>query len=99
MLEDESLNGFRVYWPNGTVGVCSRDADGQSYAQNIQFENLNLMVASASLLESWQVALAHFHHALRPMVNLNMLWFQEPTNVHIGLVTLGLRLYDSLPSC
>lgn len=37
-FEDESLNGFRVYWPNGTVGACSRDADGQSYAQNIQFD-------------------------------------------------------------
>jgi hypothetical protein len=37
-FQDDSLNGFRVYWPNGTVGVCSRDADGQSDAQNIQFE-------------------------------------------------------------
>jgi hypothetical protein len=37
-FEDDSLNGFRVYWPNGTVGVCARNADGQSYAQNIQFE-------------------------------------------------------------
>lgn len=50
--------------------------------------NLNLMAASTSLLESWQVARAHFHHASRPMVNQSMLWFQEPTNVHIGLVTL-----------
>jgi hypothetical protein len=38
-FDDDSLNGFRVYWPNGTVGVCTRDADGQSYAQNIQFEH------------------------------------------------------------
>jgi hypothetical protein len=37
-FEDDSLNGFRVYWPNGTVGVCLRDADGGSYAQNIRFE-------------------------------------------------------------
>ena len=37
-FEDGSLNGFRVYWPNGTVGVCVRNADGQSYAQNIRFE-------------------------------------------------------------
>ena len=37
-FEDDSLNGFRVYWPNETVGVCARDADGQSYAQNIRFE-------------------------------------------------------------
>jgi hypothetical protein len=37
-FEDDSLNGFRVYWPNGTVGVCSRNADGQSHAQNIEFE-------------------------------------------------------------
>ena len=37
-FEDDSLNGFRVYWPNGTVGVCTRNADGQSYAQNIRFE-------------------------------------------------------------
>ena len=34
----DSLNGFRVYWPNRTVGVCARNADGQSYAQNIRFE-------------------------------------------------------------
>lgn len=37
-FENDSLNGFRVYWPNGTVGVCVRNADGQSYAQNIRFE-------------------------------------------------------------
>jgi hypothetical protein len=37
-FEEDSLNGFRVYWPNGTVGVCSHNADGQSVAQNIQFE-------------------------------------------------------------
>lgn len=37
-FEEGSLNGFRVYWPNGTVGVCARNADGQSYAQNIRFE-------------------------------------------------------------
>ncbi len=37
-FEEGSLNGFRVYWPNGTVGVCARDADGRSYAQNIRFE-------------------------------------------------------------
>jgi hypothetical protein len=37
-FEDDSLNGFRVYWPNGTIGVCARNADGQSYAQNIRFE-------------------------------------------------------------
>jgi hypothetical protein len=37
-FEKDSLNGFRVYWPNGTIGVCARNADGQSYAQNIRFE-------------------------------------------------------------
>jgi hypothetical protein len=37
-FEDDPLNGFRVYWPNGTVSVCARNADGQSYAQNIRFE-------------------------------------------------------------
>ena len=37
-FENDSLNGFRVYWPNRTVSVCARDADGQSYAQNIRFE-------------------------------------------------------------
>jgi len=37
-FEDDSLNGFRVYWPNGTVGICARNADGTSIAQNIQFE-------------------------------------------------------------
>jgi hypothetical protein len=36
-FEDGSLNGFRVYWPNGTVGVCARDADGRNVAENIQF--------------------------------------------------------------
>jgi hypothetical protein len=37
-FEEDSLNGFRVYWPNGTVGVCTRNLDGQSVAQNIEFE-------------------------------------------------------------
>lgn len=37
-FEEDSLNGFRVYWPNGTVGICARNADGTSIAQNIQFE-------------------------------------------------------------
>jgi hypothetical protein len=37
-FEDDSLNGFRVYWPNEMVGVCSRNADGQTDARNIQFE-------------------------------------------------------------
>jgi hypothetical protein len=37
-FKDDSLNGFRVYWPNGTVGVCSRNANGQCDARNIQFE-------------------------------------------------------------
>jgi hypothetical protein len=37
-FEDDSLNGFRVYWPNETVGICSRNANGTSIAQNIQFE-------------------------------------------------------------
>ena len=37
-FEADSLNGFRVYWPNGMVGMCARDADGQSDAQNIEFE-------------------------------------------------------------
>jgi hypothetical protein len=36
-FEDDSLNGFRVYWPNGTVGVCARNADGQTEARNIVF--------------------------------------------------------------
>lgn len=37
-FEDDSLNGFRVYWPNETIGVCAHNATGQSYAQNIRFE-------------------------------------------------------------
>jgi hypothetical protein len=37
-FEGDSLDGFRVYWPNETVGVCAHNADGQSVAQNIQFE-------------------------------------------------------------
>lgn len=37
-FEGDSLNGFRVYWPNGTVGVCARNADGQTEARNIEFE-------------------------------------------------------------
>jgi hypothetical protein len=36
-FEDDSLNGFRVYWPNQTVGVCARNADGQTVANNIEF--------------------------------------------------------------
>jgi hypothetical protein len=36
-FEGDSLNGFRTYWPNGMVGVCARNADGQSHAQNISF--------------------------------------------------------------
>ena len=36
-FEGDSLNGFRTYWPNGMVGLCARDADGQSHAQNIIF--------------------------------------------------------------
>lgn len=36
-FESDSLNGFRVYWPNETVGVCAHSADGQSEAQNIVF--------------------------------------------------------------
>jgi hypothetical protein len=37
-FDDDSLNGFRVYWPNGTVSMCARNADGQSFAQNIRFD-------------------------------------------------------------
>ena len=37
-FEEDSLNGFRVYWPNGTVGVCAHNANGESIAQNIEFE-------------------------------------------------------------
>jgi hypothetical protein len=37
-FEEDSLNGFRVYWPNGTVGVCAHNASGESIAQNIEFE-------------------------------------------------------------
>ncbi|MDR5729117.1 MAG: hypothetical protein RB191_17000 [Terriglobia bacterium] len=36
-FEGDSLNGFRVYWPNGTVGVCARNSDGQTEARNIDF--------------------------------------------------------------
>src|SRR5215472_5825367 len=62
--------------------------------------DLNLMAASTSLLEPWQVALAHFHPVLRPMLNLNMLSFQEPTNDHIGPVTIDLTPSKFiLPSC
>jgi hypothetical protein len=38
-FEGDSLNGFRVYWPNETVGVCARNDDGQSDAQNIVFKS------------------------------------------------------------
>lgn len=37
-FEGDALNGFRVYWPNGTVGVCMHNSDGSSWAQNIRFE-------------------------------------------------------------
>ena len=36
-FEDDSLNGFRAYWPNGTTCVCMRDTDGNSIAQNVRF--------------------------------------------------------------
>jgi hypothetical protein len=36
-FEDDSLNGFRVYWPNGTTCACMRDADGNSITQNVRF--------------------------------------------------------------
>jgi hypothetical protein len=36
-FENDSLNGFRAYWPNGTVGVYSRSSDGQCTGQNIEF--------------------------------------------------------------
>jgi hypothetical protein len=37
-FENDSLSGFRVYWPNGIVGRCGRDADGKTHAENIQFD-------------------------------------------------------------
>ncbi len=36
-FDNDSLSGFRVYWPNETVGVCYRNDKGQSMAQNIRF--------------------------------------------------------------
>lgn len=38
-FESDSLSGFRVYWPNGIVGRCGRDSDGQTHAENIQFDS------------------------------------------------------------
>lgn len=37
-FEGDTLNGFRVYWPNGTIGICMHNSDGTSWAQNIRFE-------------------------------------------------------------
>jgi len=36
-FEDGTLNGFRVYWPNGTVGIFGRQQLGACYAQNLRF--------------------------------------------------------------
>ena len=38
MFEGDTLTGFRVYWPNGTLSICARSENGQSWAQNIRFE-------------------------------------------------------------
>jgi hypothetical protein len=37
MFEGDTLTGFRVYWPNGTLSTCTRSENGQSWAQNIHF--------------------------------------------------------------
>lgn len=46
-FDGDTLTGFRTYWPNGTIGICYRALDGQSYAQNIRFNpdgSINFMV-------------------------------------------------------
>jgi hypothetical protein len=46
-FDGDTLTGFRTYWPNGTIGMCCRALDGQSYAQNIRFNpdgSVNFMV-------------------------------------------------------
>jgi hypothetical protein len=35
----DSLDGFRVYWPNGMVGSMTRDSDGRSSGQNTEFRS------------------------------------------------------------
>jgi hypothetical protein len=37
-FDGDALTGFHVYWPNGTLSICARNLDGQSYAQNVRFD-------------------------------------------------------------
>jgi hypothetical protein len=37
-FDRDTLTGFHVYWPNGTLSICFRSLDGQSYAQNVRFD-------------------------------------------------------------
>jgi hypothetical protein len=39
LFEGDVLNGFRAYWPNGTISTCTRTINGQSTAQNIAFND------------------------------------------------------------
>lgn len=36
-FDDNSLDGFRTYWPNGMVGTYRRHADGRSDGLNLEF--------------------------------------------------------------
>jgi len=36
-FDDNSLDGFRTYWPNGMVGTYRRHADGRSDGLNLTF--------------------------------------------------------------
>ncbi len=48
-FDGDTLTGFRTYWPNGTIGICGRGMDGESYAQNIRFDpdgSINFMIGT-----------------------------------------------------
>jgi hypothetical protein len=50
-FDGDSLNGFRVYWPNESVSICARNLDGQSIAVNIRFEpdeSINFFVGTVA---------------------------------------------------
>ena len=38
MYDGDTVIGFRVYWPNGMLSTCTRNENGQSWAQNIHFD-------------------------------------------------------------
>jgi hypothetical protein len=63
-FEDNQLAGFRVYWPNETIGVFHRQSDGACYAQNLRFNpngSINFMVG----------VMASQRGAFSPLVEIN----------------------------